>query len=192
MGLRFFTVYGPRQRPDMAVRRMCEALAGGRPFTVYGDGSAARDLTHVDDAVDALLRALAAPVPAPVYNVGGGRPVSVRAIAAALGDIAGRPVPTRPGPTAHGDVRRTAADTALARRDLGWRPSVGLRGGLASQLAWVLERRDLTLHQRVRSGGPTSSTPAAPTVPTPPSDDVGHAGRAGAQQQAGAEAAPLA
>ena len=73
VGLRFFTVYGPRQRPDMAVRRMCEALAGGRPFTIYGDGSAARDLTHVDDAVDAALRALAAPGPAPVYNVGGGR-----------------------------------------------------------------------------------------------------------------------
>lgn len=145
VGLRYFTAYGPRQRPDMAARRMCEALAGGRPFTVYGDGSAARDLTHVDDAVDAALRALAAPTAAAIYNVGGGRPVSLRAIAAALGDIAGRPVPWRAGRAAQGDVRRTSADTALARRDLGWRPSVGLRDGLVSQLSWVLERHAVTL-----------------------------------------------
>jgi len=148
VGLRLFTVYGPRQRPDMAVRRMCEALAGGRPFTIYGDGSAARDLTHVDDAVDAALRALAAGGPAPIYNVGGGRPVSVSAVAAALGEIAGRAVPTRPGPAARGDVRRTAADTARARRDLGWRPRVWLRRGLASQLAWVRDHaRDPGAHE---------------------------------------------
>ncbi len=130
-------------------------------------------------------------MPAPVYNVGGGRPVSVRAIAAALGDIAGRPVPTRPGPTARGDVRRTAADTTLARRDLGWRPSVGLRGGLASQLAWVLERRNLTLDQRVRSG--THELDAGrPDGADAAVDDVDHVGRAGALQEARAEAAPLA
>jgi UDP-glucuronate 4-epimerase len=191
VGLRFFTVYGPRQRPDMAARRMCEALAGGRPFTVYGDGSAARDLTHVDDAVDAALRALAAPTAAAIYNVGGGRPVSLRAIAAALGDIAGRPVPWRAGPAAQGDVRRTSADTSFARRDLGWRPRVGVRDGLASQLSWVLERHALSLDRRVRSGG-LQLDPGLVDRADAAADDVDHVGRPGAHEEAGAEAAPLA
>ena len=190
VGLRFFTVYGPRQRPDMAVRRMCEALAGGRPFTIYGDGSAARDLTHVDDAVDAALRALCAAGPAPIYNVGGGHPVSVGAIAAALGEIAGRPVPTRPGPAAQGDVRRTSADTSRARRDLGWRPRVGLRRGLASQLAWVLERTELTLDVRVRSVGNQGHS-GRRTGSHAAVHHVDHVGGARAHQEAGAEAAPL-
>ena len=76
-GLRLFTVYGPRQRPDMALRRMCEALSGGPGFPLHGDGSQARDLTHVDDVVEAVRRALAAPVVAALYNVGGGRPTSL-------------------------------------------------------------------------------------------------------------------
>jgi nucleoside-diphosphate-sugar epimerase len=191
VGLRFFTVYGPRQRPDMAVRRMCEALAGGPPFTVFGDGSAARDLTHVEDAVDAVLRALRADAPAPLYNVGGGRPLTVRAVAAALGDIAGRPVPVRCGPAARGDVRRTAADTDLARHDLGWRPRIPLRAGLASQLAWVLARHDLSLDPRVRSGAfqldPRPGERADAAV-----HDVDRIRRAGAHEEAGAQAAPLA
>ena len=191
MGLRFFTVYGPRQRPDMAVRRMCEALAGGRPFTIYGDGSAARDLTHVDDAVDAALRALCAAGPAPIYNVGGGHPVSVGAIAAALGEIAGRPVPTRPGPAAQGDVRRTSADTVAGAP----RPRAGARGsgcgeGLASQLAWVLERPHLTLDVRVRSVGNQGHS-GRRTGSHAAVHDVDHVGGARAHQEAGAEAAPL-
>ncbi len=117
--------------------------------------------------------------------------MSVRAIAAALGDIAGRPVPTRPGPAARGDVRRTAADTALARRDLGWRPRVGLRQGLASQLAWVLERRDLTLDQRVSSAALQLDAGRRDGVDAA-AHDLDDAGRAGAHQEAGAEAAPLA
>jgi nucleoside-diphosphate-sugar epimerase len=161
VGLRLFTVYGPRQRPDMAVRRMCEALAGGPPFTVHGDGSAARDLTHVDDAVDAALRALAAEAPAALYNVGGGSPASLREIAGALGEIAGRPVPVRRGPPARGDVRRSWADTARARRDLGWRPRVSLADGLASQLLWVVARRSLTLDARVRPTAPARAVPLA-------------------------------
>ena len=116
--------------------------------------------------------------------------MSLGAIAAALGEIAGRPVPTRPGPAAQGDVRRTSADTSRARRDLGWRPRVGLRRGLASQLAWVLERTELTLDVRVRSvgnqghsGGRTGSHAAV--------HHVDHVGGARAHQEAGAEAAPL-
>ena len=114
----------------------------------------------------------------------------MRAVAAALGDIAGRPVPARAGPAARGDVRRTSADAALARRDLGWRPRVRLRDGLASQLAWVLARRSLTLDQSVTSAGLQLELPAGGVDAA--LDDVDHAGRAGSQQEAGAEATALA
>lgn len=140
-GLRLFTVYGPRQRPDMALRRMCEALSGGPGFPLYGDGSQARDLTHVDDVVEAVRRALAAPAVAALYNVGGGRPTSLAETIALLEVIAGRCMPVRAAGAAAGDVARTAADTSRARRELGWRPRVDLVRGLAAQLAWVRARR---------------------------------------------------
>ena len=140
VGLRYFTVYGPRQRPDMAVRRMCEALCGGTGFTLLGDGTQVRDMTHVDDVVDATLRAMSASRASATYNVGGGAPVSLAGIIAALEEIAGRPMPVRVAPVSAGDVARTAADTTRARVELGWRPAVPLNAGLAAQLAWVRER----------------------------------------------------
>ena len=144
-GLRLFTVYGPRQRPDMALRRMCEALSGGPAFPLHGDGSQARDLTHVDDVVEAIRRALAAPAVAALYNVGGGRPASLAETIALLEVIAGAPMPARAAGPAAGDVARTSADTSRARRDLGWRPRVNLVRGLAAQLAWVRARRGRAL-----------------------------------------------
>jgi nucleoside-diphosphate-sugar epimerase len=169
---------------------MCEALAGGPPFTVYGDGSQARDLTYVADAAEAALRALWAARPAPVYNVGGGRPVAVAELAAVLGEVAGRPVPALAGPPAQGDVRRTSADTARARRDLGWRPRTGLREGLAAQLAWVRERRRVTLDLSVSLSGLEGLAEARQGA-DPAVDHVDDVAGAGAHQQAGAEAAPL-
>lgn len=135
VGLRYFTVYGPRQRPDMAVRRMCEALWGGPAFPLLGDGSQRRDLTHVSDAVEATIRAARARRPAPVYNVAGGAPVSVAAVIAALERLAGRPVPLVRLPAAAGDVSATAAVIDLARRDLGYAPRTELADGLRGQLA---------------------------------------------------------
>ena len=190
VGLRLFTVYGPRQRPDMAVRRMCEALASGPPFTVYGDGSQARDLSYVADAAAAAVRAVWAGRPAPVYNVGGGRPVAVAEIAALLGEIGGRPVPTVAGPPARGDVRRTSADTARARRDLGWRPRTGLRDGLAAQLAWARERHGVTLDLGVGLG-PFQRPPEPLDGADAAVHHMDHLAGAGAHQEAGAEAAPL-
>jgi nucleoside-diphosphate-sugar epimerase len=137
VGLRLFTVYGPRQREDMALRRMCEALCGGPPFPLHGDGSQTRDLTHVDDAVEAIVRALATPRPAPLYNVGGGRPTSLREAVLLLERIAGAPMPIAAAGPAPGDVTRTWARTERARVDLDWRPRVPLVLGLAGQLAWV-------------------------------------------------------
>jgi len=140
VGLRLFTVYGPRQREDMALRRMCEALCGGPPFPLHGDGSQMRDLTHVDDAVEAVVRALAAPRPAALYNVGGGRPTSLREAVALLERIAGAPMPIGAAGPAAGDVARTSARTERARLDLDWRPRAPLVLGLAGQLEWVRAR----------------------------------------------------
>lgn len=141
VGLRYFTVYGPRQRPDMAMRRLCEAALGGPAFELYGDGTQSRDFTHVDDAVDATVRALAAPEPGPVLNVGGGEEATMLDVVAVLGRLAGGPVPVVAGAAQRGDVHRTGADTTRARRRLGWAPRVGLVDGLASELDWVAARR---------------------------------------------------
>jgi len=141
VGLRYFTVYGPRQRPDMAIRRLCEALAGGPRFRLHGDGSQIRDFTYVADAVDATVRAAAAAEPPELLNVGGGEEASLAAMIAGLEEHAGRRLPLERGPAQAGDVMRTAADTTLARRSLGWTPRVGLRDGLRRELAWVIDRR---------------------------------------------------
>ena len=137
VGLRYFTVYGPRQRPDMAMRRLCEAALAGTPFVVYGDGLQSRDFTFVHDACHATMRAALAERPAPLYNVGGGSEVTLAEVVAAVERLAGAHVMTVHRPPQGGDVRRTAADTTAARRDLGWRPTVGLQEGLDAELAWV-------------------------------------------------------
>ncbi|MDX6722812.1 MAG: UDP-glucuronate 4-epimerase [Solirubrobacteraceae bacterium] len=141
VGLRYFTVYGPRQRPDMAMRRLCEALLGGMSFPLYGDGSQSRDFTHVADAVDATYRAALARDPAPIYNVGGGHEATLAEVISVLEHLAGRAAVLDRRPAQAGDVLRTAAETSRARRDLGWAPIVGLEEGLRSQLDWVATRR---------------------------------------------------
>jgi nucleoside-diphosphate-sugar epimerase len=139
VALRYFTVYGPRQRPDMAIRRLCEAAAGGPPFELYGAGDHVRDFTHVDDAVDATVRAATASHPGAALNVGGGQQASMNEVIDLLGVLAGSPVPVRAGDAQRGDVRRTGADTSAARA-LGWSPQVSLAEGLRSELSWVRER----------------------------------------------------
>jgi nucleoside-diphosphate-sugar epimerase len=142
VGMRFFTVYGPRQRPDMAIRRLCEAATGGPRFLLRGDGSQIRDFTHVDDAVDATVRALSAERPDPVLNVGGGEEASMADVIRALGQMTGAPVPVERHAVQIGDVRRTAGHTGKARASLGWQPRVSLRDGLRTELDWVRERRE--------------------------------------------------
>jgi nucleoside-diphosphate-sugar epimerase len=141
VGLRYFTVYGPRQRPDMAMRRLCEALLEGTAFLLYGDGSQSRDFTHVSDAVDATIRAGLARRPAPLYNVGGGEAATLAAVIAELESLAGRRAVLDRRDVQAGDVRRTGADTRLARETLGWKPATALRDGLRSELDWVRARR---------------------------------------------------
>ena len=137
--LRYFTVYGPRQRPDMAFTRFLEAAHGEHTIQLLGDGSQSRDFTFVADAVDATVRALGAP-PGRVYNIGGGQPTSINDVISVVADLLGRDVAVARFPEALGDVRHTWGDTNRARRELGWSPATDLRRGLAAQLAWLDQR----------------------------------------------------
>ncbi len=141
VALRFFTVYGPRQRPDMAFRRFCEAAATGAPIRLFGDGRQSRDFTFVADVVAALRAAATAPrAGGRAYNVGGGSPVSLAEALAALAAIAGRPLDVRRAGREDGDVRHTAAETRRAREDLGFAPETSLEEGLRAEYEWVVER----------------------------------------------------
>ncbi len=144
--LRYFTVYGPRQRPDMAFRKCIEAALAGRPFAIYGDGLQTRDFTFVADAVRANLLAVGAPAGAPVVNIGGGARIALRdalaMVAAALAALSpARELRLDRAESARGDVRHTAADCSRAQRLLGWRPACGLADGLAQEVAWTIARR---------------------------------------------------
>jgi len=140
VGLRYFTVYGPRQRPDMAIRRLCEAALGGPAFRLHGDGSQSRDFTHVDDAVDATVRAMTAPDPGSVLNVGGGHEATMNEVIRAVETLAQTALPIERAAVQVGDVRRTGADTSRARLRLGWTPAITLLDGLRSELDWVRDR----------------------------------------------------
>ena len=145
VGLRYFTVYGPRQRPDMAIRRICEAAVGGWAFPVYGDGTQSRDFTHVSDVVDATVRAGAAERPSDLYNIGGGHEATLVGVIAVVEELSGRSIERDGRDAQAGDVVRTAADTTRARRELGWTPQVSLRDGIRSELTWVQERAERLL-----------------------------------------------
>ena len=133
--LRYFTVYGPRQRPEMALSRFLFSALRGRPVDVFGDGGQRRDMTFVSDAVEATVAALRAP--AGVYNVGGGTRATVDEMIRVVKEVTGASFEVRYGPEAEGDVRSTWADSSLAERVLGYRPRVGLEEGVASQAEWA-------------------------------------------------------
>jgi nucleoside-diphosphate-sugar epimerase len=135
--VRYFTVYGPRQRPDMGFHKFILAVLQGRPIPVFGDGEQTRDFTFVEDAVAATLAAAARGVPGRVYNVGGGSRVTVNEVVDMIGRVTGRQVRIERGPAQKGDMRDTYADTSLARADLGFSPSVSLLDGLAAEARWL-------------------------------------------------------
>jgi nucleoside-diphosphate-sugar epimerase len=138
VSLRYFTVYGPRQRPDMGFHRFIRSALAGRPIPVYGDGEQTRDFTYVGDAVEANRRASQAPgAVGRVFNIGGGSRVSVNEVLATLEAILGQPIQREPRPPQPGDVRHTWADTTLAQQILGFRPAVSLREGLAREAEWL-------------------------------------------------------
>ena len=140
VGVRYFTVYGPRQRPDMAFTPLLEALVDGGSFRLFGDGSASRSFTFVGDAVDATLAAMERGGAGEVYNVGGGDEATMADVIALAEQISGTTLSVERHGAATGDVRRTRADVAKAERELGWRPTTGLADGLRAQWAWVAGR----------------------------------------------------
>jgi UDP-glucuronate 4-epimerase len=135
--LRYFTVYGPRQRPDMAFTRLLTALRDETEFEVFGSGDQSRQVTYVDDAVDATALAMERAGPGTVYNVGGGSEASLNDVIELAESLSGRRLRRTQGPDAAGDVRRTAADISAIGRDLGWRPKTRLEAGLKAQTDWV-------------------------------------------------------
>lgn len=141
--LRLFTVYGPRQRPDMAMDRLLRCALTATPFPMFGDGGQVRAFTFVDDVVEAALAAATADVePGAVFNVSGGSTCSLREVIAAVEATTGRPVPLDQRPASPGDVARTDASIERAHRDLGWRPVTDLETGLRRQLAVLQDRLD--------------------------------------------------
>jgi nucleoside-diphosphate-sugar epimerase len=138
--LRYFTVYGPRQRPDMAVARIVDALARGAAFELYGDGLQSRSFTYVADAVDATIAAMERAPANALYNVGGGVEATMRDAIATLERVSGRTLEVVERPAAAGDVRRTAADTSRVERELGWRATTNLENGLRAQWEWASVR----------------------------------------------------
>lgn len=141
--LRFFTVYGPRQRPDLAIHKFARLIEAGRPVTVFGDGSMVRDFTYIDDIVDGVCRAIERCEGYHIYNLGSGshRPVSVLEVVRGLEEALGKKAVVEHRPVPPGDVRRTCADITRAREALGYEPTTPLGEGLARFVAWMRDGR---------------------------------------------------
>ncbi len=137
VALRYFTVYGPRQRPDMAFHRFCRALLLGEPLTVFGDGRQSRDFTFVDDAVEANLRAWRRARPQAVYNVGGGSQVEVLEAIAILERACAAKARLEFQPRPPGDPLRTRADASRLTADLGYVPVTPIDRGLEAEAEWA-------------------------------------------------------
>ncbi len=144
VSLRYFTVYGPRQRPDMGFHRFIQSALQRRPIRIFGDGRQSRDFTFVSDIIDANLAAARRGKPGAVYNLGGGSRIVLREALGIIEKKAGVPLKLSFERKVNGDVDRTDADTTRARREMGFKPRTGLGDGLAAQVAW---------HRRMRAEG---------------------------------------
>ena len=140
--LRYFTVYGPRQRPDMAFCRFMEALVDNQEIGIFGDGEQTREFTYVSDAIDGTVKAASAEVVGQIINLGGGSRVSVNRVLDTLEEISRIKARRKYLPVAPGDPRDTGASINLARERLGWEPRVSLRDGLTRQWRWFQETRE--------------------------------------------------
>ena len=153
VALRYFTVYGPRQRPDMAFHRLIEASLGRGTFPLFGTGEQVRDFTYVADVVEANLQAADRDVdPGTVLNIAGGTSIDLSSVIRLVGDLVGRQVPVAQEPAQAGDVRRTGGSTDRARAVLGWEPRVELDEGLSRQVEWHKGRDGATGDQTGTAG----------------------------------------
>lgn len=135
--LRYFTVYGPRQRPDMAFHRFSKAGLLGEEITLYDDGEQSRDFTFIDDIVDANLSAAGYTGDELVFNIGGGSRVSINQVIGMLGEILGKDIKIQKFNRQLGDVKHTGADISRAESELSYRPKVDLRRGLEAEVTWL-------------------------------------------------------
>jgi UDP-glucuronate 4-epimerase len=141
VALRYFTVYGPRQRPDMAMYRLIAASLGGPPFPLYGDGHHVRDFTYVGDVVAANLLAAAKPLPpGTVMNIAGGGSTVMSELIDLVGELTGSSVPVERLDPRAGDVERTGGSIDVAHERLGWKPQVSVVEGLQAQIDWHRHR----------------------------------------------------
>ena len=144
VSLRYFTVYGPRQRPDMALRRMIDLSLAGKAFPLFGDGSVSRSFTYIDDVVEANLAALLSESPSgSVCNIANESTASMTELIALVGDALGQPVQLDQLPAAAGDARRTGGSSALAAELLGWSPSTSLESGVLQMVTWCRDEAEL-------------------------------------------------
>jgi UDP-glucuronate 4-epimerase len=138
--LRFFTVYGPRQRPEMAITLFARAALAGKPIVMFGDGSMRRDFTHVDDITRGVLAAVdRAPPGYREYNLGSSAPIDLRGLVDSIGQAAEVKLTIERAPVPLGDVDATYADISRAKAELQWEPRIGLREGLQTVVQWVRE-----------------------------------------------------
>jgi UDP-glucuronate 4-epimerase len=139
--LRFFTVYGPRQRPDLAIHKFTRLIAGGEPIPVFGDGTTSRDYTHVSDVVEGIVAALARPLEFEIFNLGSSNPVELRELIGLIETALGREARVDRQPEQPGDVPITYADVSKARRLLGYAPRVPIGRGIEEFVEWFRDAR---------------------------------------------------
>jgi UDP-glucose 4-epimerase len=137
MALRYFTVYGPRQRPDMAFHRFLKAALLGKKIEIYGDGKQSRDFTYISDIIDVHLMAMNHFYPGEVFNIGGGTQTPLKAVLDLIPSITGKETKIIYKPVQKGDVRHTAADISKAKGLLGYKPRVKLPEGLMAEWEWI-------------------------------------------------------
>lgn len=135
--LRFFTVFGPRQRPDLAIGKFLRLISDGQIIPMFGDGSSSRDYTYVDDIVDGIVAAIDRCSGYHIYNLGGNEPVSLTDMIATIEKVIGKEARIDPQPMQPGDVNRTWADLSLSQAELGYSPQVSLLEGIARQWDWM-------------------------------------------------------
>lgn len=143
MCLRFFTVYGPRQRPDLAIHKFARLIAAGKPIPVFGDGSMMRDFTYIDDIVDGVLRSIDKAKGYRIYNLGESQPVALGDLIALLEEAMGKKAIIDRQPLQPGDVERTFADVTRAKEELGYQPTTDMRQGLKRFVEWFQEQGSL-------------------------------------------------
>lgn len=149
VSLRYFTVFGPRQRPDMAMHRLVESALHGHSFPLFGDGEQIRDFTYVGDVIEANLRAAVADADDhAVFNIAGGGSVTLNEVISIVESLTGEPIALDRRPPQAGDVIRTGGSIDRARESLGWAPSVTVSEGLAHQVRWHVERLEGRHHAR--------------------------------------------